>query len=260
MTSETSGPRTALIGHTGFVGGTLARERAFGATYNSRNIDEIAGRAFDLVVCAGAPAEKWKANAEPERDRANIQRLIDCLATVRAARVALVSTVDVFADPQGVDESTPVATAGLHAYGRHRHMLEEALLARFDTVVLRLPGLYGRGLKKNVIFDFLHDNDVHKVDSRGVFQFYGLDRLGHDLDRALASGLPLVHLATEPVTVAEVARSAFGRNFDNPVVPVPARYDFRTRHAALFGGRGPYIESRHEVLQGIRRFVDAERG
>ncbi len=50
---------------------------------------------------------------------------------------------------------------------------------------MRLPGLYGPGLKKNVIFDFLHDNDVHKIDSRGVFQFYDTTRLWRDLEIAV---------------------------------------------------------------------------
>ena len=52
---------TALIGYSGFVGGNLLRQRSFDACFNSSNIEAIAGRSFDLVVCAGAPAEKWKA-------------------------------------------------------------------------------------------------------------------------------------------------------------------------------------------------------
>ena len=71
----TGGGEAALIGYTGFVGGNLSAQRPFDALYNSSNIDDIAGRAFDLIVCAGARAEKWKANADPERDLANIESL-----------------------------------------------------------------------------------------------------------------------------------------------------------------------------------------
>ncbi|MEO6876905.1 MAG: pyridine nucleotide transhydrogenase, partial [Gemmatimonadaceae bacterium] len=66
-------PSAALIGHTGFVGSNLLRQHGFEATFNSANIEQIAGRSFDLVVCCGAPAEKWKANAHPERDLDNIE-------------------------------------------------------------------------------------------------------------------------------------------------------------------------------------------
>jgi hypothetical protein len=40
----------------------------------------------------------------------------------------------------------------------------------------------------------------------------------------------------------------------------PARYDVHTRHAERFGGRGDYVESREQVLDGIRAYVSRERG
>jgi hypothetical protein len=92
-----------------------------------------------------------------------------------------------------------------------------------------------------------------------VFQFYDTTRLWSDLEIAVRNRLPLVHLPTEPVSVADVARAAFGIEFDNTVAPTPARYDMRTRHAALFGGEGAYVEDSACVLGGIAAFVARER-
>jgi nucleoside-diphosphate-sugar epimerase len=250
---------SALIGYTGFVGGNLLRQRSFDACFNSKNIDELAGRSFDLIVCAGARAEKWKANAEPERDLDNIELLIRALSHADARRLVLISTVDVFANPNGVDEESRVSTTGLHAYGRNRRLLEEVLSSRFDACVVRLPGLYGPGLKKNAIFDLLHDHETDKIDSRGVFQFYGVDRLWRDIEIALDNELSLVHLVTTPVSVRDVARDAFGTEFHNEVVASPAAYDVRTRHASLFGGDGNYIETKAEELAGIADLVKRQR-
>jgi hypothetical protein len=55
----------ALIGCSGLVGGTLLARRRFAAAYRSTTIEGIAGRSFDRIYCAGAPAEKWKANRDP---------------------------------------------------------------------------------------------------------------------------------------------------------------------------------------------------
>ena len=63
--------RTALVGATGFVGGVLSQDVGFDARYASATIDTIAGQAFDTVVCAGAPAAIWQANADPQGDRRN---------------------------------------------------------------------------------------------------------------------------------------------------------------------------------------------
>jgi nucleoside-diphosphate-sugar epimerase len=249
----------ALIGHTGFVGSNLLRQRPFEAVFNSSNIDEIRGRGFDLLVVAGARAEKWKANAEPERDLDNIERLARALQQVKARRVVLISTVDVFLNPVDVDETSETPMSGLHAYGRHRRRLEQIVSSRFNALVVRLPALYGPGLKKNIIYDLLHDNDIHKIDSRGTFQFYNLDRLWSDVSVALQHELQLVHLPTEPVSVADVARGAFAIEFTNEIAATPARYDMRTRHGELFGGSEHYIENKTQVLAGLSEFVARER-
>lgn len=250
---------SALIGYTGFVGGNLLRQHSFDAMFNSTNIDQIAGRSFDLVVCAGARAEKWKANADPGNDLRGIERLIAALEKVNIRKLVLISTVDVFLNPTEVDEHSPIPIAGLHAYGRNRRLLEEVVASRFDAAIIRLPGLYGPGLKKNVIHDLLAHHETEKIDSRGVFQFYDVQRLWRDVRVVLGCGLPLAHLPTEPVMVADVARRAFGIEFSNEVAPTPARYDVRTVYSTLFGGAGPYIESREQELAGIAAYVASER-
>jgi nucleoside-diphosphate-sugar epimerase len=256
---ESSDGSAALIGYTGFVGSALLRQRTFDACFNSSNIDQIRGRTFDLIVCCGARAEKWKANAEPERDLDNIERLTRALASADAQKFVLISTVDVFLNPADVDEDSPTPMTGLHAYGRNRRRLEQIVAGRFDAHVIRLPGLYGQGLKKNVIYDFLHDNEIQKIDSRGVFQFYDVSGLWTDAETAMRNELPLVHLPPEPVSVADVARAAFGIEFTNEVAPTPARYDVHTKYAEVFGGAGSYTQTKIEELAGIARFVAAER-
>jgi nucleoside-diphosphate-sugar epimerase len=251
---------SALIGATGFVGGNLLRQRDFDATFNSRNIDDIAGRSFDLLVCAGARAEKWKANADPEADLDNIEHLTRALTQVNVRKLVLISTVDVFVTPLAVDEDSPTPMTHLHAYGRNRRRLEQIVAGRFDVTIIRLPALYGPGLKKNVVHDLLHDHELYRIDSRGVFQFYDVTRLWSDVEIAVENDLSLVHLPTEPVSVADVAREAFGREFTNEVAATPARYDVHTRHAPLFGGTGLYIEPRDAELDGLRNYVMRERG
>ena len=250
---------SALIGHTGFVGGNLLRQRPFDALFNSTNIEAIAGRSFDLVVCSGARAEKWRANADPERDQDDIERLTRALARVEARKLVLISTVDVFLDPVGVDEDSPAPTTGLQAYGRNRRRLEQIVAGRFDALVVRLPALYGPGLKKNALYDLLHNNAVDKIDARGSFQFYDVNRLWRDIRLALDNELSLVHLPTEPATVGEIARASFGVEFANELDTPPARYDIRTRFASLFGGQDTYVERKAEVLSGIAAWVELER-
>jgi len=250
----------ALIGHTGFVGGQLLRQTEFEATFNSTNIEAIRGRSFDLVACAGAPAQKWLANREPERDRASIDRLIEAIDTVDSDRFILISTVDVYPEPVKVTETTPIDNEHNDAYGGHRRMLEQFVESKFDRrLIVRLPGLFGEGLKKNVIHDLLHENRIEFINPASVFQFYDLVGLWRDIEKCLHNELDLINVATEPLSVGRIAHVVFGRELRNPEAPPAARYDMRSIHCALWGRSDGYLESSDEVLGRLDAFVRRTR-
>jgi dTDP-4-dehydrorhamnose reductase len=249
----------ALIGHSGFVGTTLSKQSDFTDFYRSATISEIDGQDFDLVVCSAAPAQKWIANRDPVTDRQNIDSLIAHLKTVSCNTFVLISTVDVFKSPIGVDEDTPIDEAGLHAYGLHRRLLEKFVEGHFPNhLIVRLPGLVGPGLRKNVIFDFLNDNNMQAIDSRAVYQFYPMVNLWWDIQTALKAGLKLVHLTAERISVADVSVLGFGKSFTQPATNPPVIYDMRTRHAAVFGGNGNYQYSQRDTLQAVRAYAQSE--
>ena len=249
----------ALIGYSGFVGSTLLKQVHFESLYRSTNICDIEGQSFDTVVCAGAPAQKWIANREPEADRKKIDDLIAHLKTVQCKTFILISTVDVFKDSIRVDEETPVDESGLHAYGLHRRLLEKFVESYFPShLIVRLSGLIGPGLRKNVIFDFLNNNNLHAIESRGVFQFYPMVNLWYDIQIALKAGLKLVHLAAEPISVADVSKKGFGKNFEHVLSNDPAMYDMRTIHARVFSSGGLYQYSARETIQAIRAYAQSE--
>jgi nucleoside-diphosphate-sugar epimerase len=250
----------ALIGHTGFVGGNLARQFPFTATFDSASIARIGDRAFDLVVCAAPSAVKWLANKDPERDRAIVRSLLEALAPVRTERFVLISTVDVYPDPVGVDEETPVDPACAMPYGRHRFELELGVRDRFGrTLVVRLPQLYGWGLKKNFVYDLIHSNALHLTDHRSVLQFYDVSRLWTDVEAAQRAGLDLVNLSAEPMSCAAIARDVFDREFDNVTTAGPVYYDMRSCRLAALGINGPYVLGHAENVANLRRFVRDHR-
>jgi len=252
--------KNALIGYTGFVGGNLLSQHSFDDLYNSKNIESIEGHSYELLVCSGAPAEKWKANQNPGADRASIDRLIKSLRTVKATRMVLISTVDVYPLPVDVDEKTIPDWELATPYGRHRRQLEEFAAQHFPALIVRLPGLFGPGIKKNIIYDFLHGNRVDNVHADAQFQFYGLQTLWADIERAREANIRLLNMATEPVSVMDVAHRAFGLDFQNrPEGSAPARYDMQSIHAALFGGDAGYLQTKAQVLTALRHFVIKEK-
>jgi hypothetical protein len=251
----------ALVGYSGFVGGNLCRQHQFDALFNSRNVAEIEGRDFELLVISAAQAKKWWANLHPQEDWAGIERLLVSLERVKARRVVLISTIDVLPPLPGIDEDFDThAPREHHAYGTHRLRLEDAVKARFaETSVVRLPGLFGHDLKKNVIHDLLTGNQLEKINPASSFQYYDLEALWGDIELILSERLPLIHLFTEPVATSEIVERFFpGAEVGGDAGPA-VHYLFRTKYAGLFGGCDGYIWPREEVLRRMGKFIEGYR-
>ena len=241
----------ALIGYSGFVGSTLIKQFKFDELYNSKNINEIKGKEYDILVCCGAPGQKWLACKEPEADLQNINVLISALSNVKVNKFILISTVDVFQSPLDVVETSLVDENGLNPYGLNRRILEKFVVENFtDSIVVRLPGLVGPGLKKNIIYDFQHKNNINAIDSRAVFQFYPTVNLWADISFAISKNVKLIHLTSEPISVREVAKKAFNFEFTNEIVDSPARYDMRSLHCELKNSLYQYTKK--EIISIIR--------
>ncbi len=246
----------ALIGYTGFVGGNLKRQHTFGACFNSANIELIQGAEFDRVFIAAVQAKKWWANANPNEDRALIDKLLNSLTAIRCRKAILVSTIDVLPPKRGLDEGFHEYPKSLEAYGKNRLLVESEIRRLFDdALVVRLPGLFGPGLMKNVIYDLLTDNQLERINPSSHYQYYDLTRLWADIGIAIEAGLGLVHLFTEPLQTSEIIARYFpGKPVGSDPYP-EAHYDFRTCHAQLFGMQKDYIESREEVLERVGLFI-----
>jgi len=245
----------ALIGHTGFVGGNILRQSRFDCLYNSKNIKMMQEVAqFEIVVCAAPASVKWRANKCPEEDFASIKLLMDVLETIETQKFILISTIDVYPVARMVDEDSPIGLEGLVPYSRHRRHLELFVEKMFNALVVRLPGLFGSGLRKNIIYDLLH-NDQKFVHQDGVVQYYNLENIWCDLNIALKNHLKVLNIAPEPIAVKEIAKVAFGIELDNDLPPPPPLYDMHTKHALFWNREGVYLYDKGAILDELRNFV-----
>lgn len=145
-----------LVGYTGFVGSNIYEHGTFDYVFNSKNIKEAYGLKPDLLIYAGMRAEKYLANNAPEKDMELIIQAEENITKIAPKRLVLISTIDVFKTPYNVDENTIIDTENLHAYGYNRYLLECWARENYkDALIIRLPGLFGKNIKKNFIYDYI---------------------------------------------------------------------------------------------------------
>jgi hypothetical protein len=124
---------------------------------------------------------------------------------------------------------------------------------------VRLPAIFGTGLRKNVIFDLLNDNRLERVNPDSRFQWYPLARLPQDLETVEASRLSLVNLFTEPVATRAILSSFFPEKKAGYEPDPPVSYDLRTRHGVTFGGDSRYVMRAEAVMSALDTFVGAQQ-
>lgn len=285
---DTTMPGTsALIGYTGFVGSHIAAGRTFSDYFNSRNIHKIRNKQYDLVVCAGTPGLKWEANKRPEQDSRSINKLTENLMHTQCDVFVLVSTISVYPSTVGaIDESTDVEAVacsetatevdifskGYTAYGKHRGRLEAWLRQRVISkqircgIVLRLPAVFGTGLKKNYVWDLLTQSEyLHKVDLASYHQWYDLGMLPADLDAVIAHSrhrekqcnVYTFNLFPEPVQT----RTIVNRLFPDLISQCKQESnqpgfidDVKTHHKSLWKSIQGYRYGQREVLERLEKF------
>ena len=247
---------SALIGYTGFVGGNLAQQVAFDEYYNSKNITSIRGKVFDLLVCSGVSAVKWWANQNPVEDRHRIDALLADLAYVHARKVIVLSTVDVYPRTNAVDESFDCHSHPNHPYGTNRLYFEDTLRNRFEVLTaVRLSGVFGPGLKKNVLYDLLHDNCLDNINPDSSFQYYNVSHLWRDLQRLEQTGVRLINFVTEAVRTRDIIDLFFpGKQVGQTRAP-EVHYDVRTLYGEQFGGTRGYLRPAEQVIADLGEFV-----
>ena len=270
-----------LVGSTGFVGGNLAAKHAFAAVCHSTDIAAQFGAKPDLCVYAGVPAAMFLANADPDADLAVMAAARENLRQIAPKQLVLISSIAVYADSREKDEQSPMTPDGLPAYGRNRLQLERWVREDYpNALIVRLPALYGIGLKKNFLFD-LHTitpamlkpekytelaqksplvRDGYTLADNGFYKLNGAVDAAALRETALQNGLTTLNLTTPPVTAAEVYTTVTGKaDWHNELPKPPFDYDLRSRHAALLGGADGYLCTKQQELDEICAFMRAWR-
>jgi hypothetical protein len=252
--------KSAIIGYSGFVGSTLCNQFKFTDFYNSKNTSSLANRHYDFVVCAAAPGEKWKANQYPDMDLANIKSLASNLKSMNANLFILISTIDVYSNPTDVNEDSKTTDDKLIPYGKNRLFLENFIRNNFSKyLIVRLCALFGKGLKKNFVFDLINNNQDYLPNPKSEFQFYPMSNLWKDIQQALNNSLTLVNFVSEPISAQEITLYTFNAKLPPRTKTKPKLYDVRTKYADLFNKTGNYIYRKKDILPKLKTFILEEK-
>jgi len=174
-----------VLGGKGFVGSGFvrraAREGLECLCVDLDNYDSCRGASADLFVNAAGNSKKYLAARAPREDfRISLQGLMNSLEDFGFAHYVYISSSDIYADPSrpaSSREDAPLEPDRISNYGFHKY-LGELLVRRYlpSWLIVRLGGVLGPGLKKNPVYDLIHDVPL-RVHERSRYQYLSPDFL-----------------------------------------------------------------------------------
>ena len=241
----------SIIGSTGLIGKHINNLFPVDKKYNSKNIIDFKSTEHDLVFCCAPSSVKWLANKNPAQDLNSVSRLISNIHGAKIKKIYLFSTIDIYGNILGQNEDSKIDIKQTSAYGRNRYLLETYLCENFDTTTIRLPALFGEGLKKNVIFDLENDNQVEKISLNTTFQWFYLPRLADIVNFTIERDIRVLNVATEPIKTVEIVEKHFPELKNRCLGQYNVRYDFKTNY-----NETGYLYDKETVMNDLEEYLD----
>ena len=245
-----------LIGNTGLVGSTILESESFDHTFNSRNLhtfNDIANDGDELLLTC-LPATKWLVNKNLTEDIENINRIINTIKQRSYSKITLISTIDVYNDSPLLSNEDYSPNISKLSYGNNRYLFElmvREMVKTDDLKIFRIPALFNKNIKKNVLFDLINNNNIEQINGNSSFQWYNLDNLSTDIKHYTETypNEVLFNLFTKPLDTMEII-NLFPQHADK-VMFSPNRhvYDYTTKF-------GTYISDNETTLNEIKQFID----
>jgi nucleoside-diphosphate-sugar epimerase len=238
-----------IIGSTGFIGRNIV-ENLPDIEVLDRHLYQLETNLHtDTLYIAAPSASKWLVNSNPKEDLNNITQLASSINKhIKAEKIIVFSTVDVYANLSTSTELSETLTD--ISYGGNRRIFEKLLsVNECELYVFRLSGVFGKYLKKNIIYDLLNkrNSEVGKYNLNSEFQFIEISSVLKTCNELLNKTPGVYNLSSPPIKVSDLLES-----FDwiKDVTAIPSKspiikYNVKT----LYNGDAEYMFKSEEVYE-----------
>jgi len=184
--------KIGMLGKNGFIGRTVLKEL-------EQRFPIVDGPCDILVNCAGFSI-MYEARKNPAKMQAVEDYTFERISNVQFDYLIHLSTIYTVANPTD-------------PYGRIKIAMENRVLEKYPkAAVLRLGSILGEGLKKNVVFDLLHDKSLW-VTSDSIYNYISTEEVSKIIMKLIEVPIEgIINIgASESISVKETAE-LMGKN------------------------------------------------
>ena len=192
--------KICIIGYTGFVGQTVFnylsnKHNVFGINSKTKIIPK---EEFDIVINCAGNAKKYLANKNPAQDFLISSSIFHTILQLKFEKLIHVSSVKASLPPN-------------NNYTISKLISEKYCKLYFpNSLIVRLRGLIGPGLKKNIVFD-ITNNRKPFVTFNSIFNYISTQEIAKIIERIIKLDISKETInvsASEPISVKEIIKEA----------------------------------------------------
>lgn len=250
--------KNIIIGNTGLIGKTICEKINFEYKFNTSNINDIKllkNQKIELMFLSCLPAQKYLVNKNILDDIKNIIYIIDLIKNIDVKKIILISTIDVYCESNLFSNEDTIPTIKTLNYGTNRYLFEKLINETFKNTeikIFRLGGLFGKFIKKNIIYDLLNNNSIENININSSYQWYDLKDLYYDINNCIINFKEsnIFNLFNEPIETSFLINEIFNKKI-NCKLDKRIEYNFKTK----FFNSG-YLLNKNDIIYKIKRFIN----
>jgi hypothetical protein len=239
-----------LIGNTGLVGKTLKKNISFDIEFNSSNINYLKNINIDNsdLYLSCLPATKWLVNKDPVQDLKIINSIFNIISNYKYNKIILISTIDIYNNSPLLSNEDYIPKIKHLNYGSNRLLFEYLLYTlNYNSIqIFRLPAIFGDGLKKNIIFDLLNNNNINQININSIYQWFDLNDLNFYIEK-FRDVQGAINLFPEPLETIDILK-LFNFQIKNSYNRI--EYNYMTKY-----DNSGYIYQKEDSLKKIKDFI-----
>ena len=122
-----------------------------------------------------------------------------------------------------------------------------------ELKIFRLPALFSKNIKKNILYDLINNNNVYDINKNSYYQWYNLENLIYDINYYIKNykNEMVYNLFTEPIKTDDIINlfPLYDKKKFRYLEPI--NYCYKTK----FNSTG-FIENKENILKQIKLLIN----
>ena len=116
--------------------------------------------------------------------------------------------------------------------------------------------LFGKGLKKNILYDLLNNQYLNNINRASILQWYSVKNIWKDIVKIINNDIRTINLVSEPLSLDALLKKHFNNNIYKKNEKLAIKTNIKSVHNINSKEKAGYYISKNEILEEMGVFIE----